>query len=233
MRVRDVMTTNVASVRVDATFREVVRVLIDRNLSGVPVVDAVGRVVGVVTESDLLAKEAYPPRQDDRAFGRAIVEWIAGRDPIAVNKARALRTADLMSQPPVTIDPDATVHEAARRMIERTVKRLPVVKDGMLVGVVSRHDIIRVYARPDATLAAEVEERLFQSLYPPSQIRVRVDKGIAVVEGTVPYQSDVRIISNLVAAVDGIIRVDNRLAFNDMDPSIKTLMTDPRKGITL
>ena len=235
MHVRDVMTADVASVRIDATFHEVVQVLLDRNLSGLPVVDAVGRVVGVVTENDLLAKEAYPPRQAGHSFGRAILEWVGGQNPVAAKKATALRTADLMSQPPITIAPDASLHEAARRMIERNVKRLPVVKDGMLVGVVSRHDIVRVYARPDTTLAAEIEEMLFRSAYTPSdtQIRIRVEQGIAIVEGRVPYQSDVRIISNLVAAVDGVIRVDNRLAFDDPDPSIKTLRTDPQKGITL
>ncbi|HEX9696103.1 MAG TPA: CBS domain-containing protein [Actinomycetota bacterium] len=234
MKVRDVMTTDVAAVGVDATFHDIVRILVDRNLSGVPVVDSLGLVVGVVTENDLLSKEAYPPRKDKRTLGKAMLEWIAGEDPIRVTKAHALHAKDLMTQPPITISPDDTIHAAARRMIEYDVKRLPVTTNGLLVGLMSRRDVLTVYARPDATLTAEVEAVLARSLYvpPDNVITTHVEGGVATLQGIVHYQSDVRIIDNIVAAVDGITAVDNHLAFRDPDPKVHRPATDPRNIMT-
>ena len=231
MKVRDVMTTDVAAVRIDTPFRDIVRTLIDRNISGVPVVDSLGMVVGVVTENDLLSKEAYPPRTDKRTVRNAMLEWIIGEDPIRVTKAEALRAEDLMTQPPITTTPDDTIHAAARRMIEYDVKRLPVTTNGLLVGLVSRRDVLTVYARPDATLTADVEAVLARSLYvpPDNVIAARVEGGVAILQGIVEYESDVRIITNIVAGVDGITAVDSHLAFRDPDPKVQRPATRPEQ----
>lgn len=235
MKVRDVMTTDVAVIRPQSSFRDIIALLMERNVSGVPVVDDNGIVVGVVTENDLLSKEAYPPRKEKRTVGQALLEWIAGENPITVTKAEGLRAEELMSKPPITIGPNESVHAAARRMIEYDVKRLPVVNSGdQLLGLVARKDVLGVYARPDTTLTAEIEAMLARSLYvpPDNLITVKVDDGVAALSGTVHYQSDVRIISNLVAAVDGISAVDNKLDFREPDPKIQRPATDPRNIMT-
>lgn len=235
MKVRDVMTTDVAVVRPDTLFRDIIAILLARSVSGVPVVDAKGTVVGVVTENDLLAKEAYPPRKDRRTVGHALLEWIAGEHPPTKTKAEALRAEELMSKPPITIGPNDSVHAAARRMLEYDVKRLPVVNSaGQLIGLVARKDVLAVYARPDATLASEIEAMLARSLYvpPDNSITVKVTDGVATLSGSVHYQSDVRIISNLTAAVDGISAVDNKLDFREPDPKIQRPTADPRNIMT-
>lgn len=233
MKVRDLMTSDVAIVAPDTTFREIVKVLIENKVSGVPVVDATGHVLGVVTENDLLNKEAYPPRKDKRSVGQALLDWIAGENPVTA-KAEGLRAEELMSKPPVTIGPNESVHAAARRMIEYDVKRLPVVLDGLIVGLVSRHDVLSVYARPDATLVADIKSLLVRSMYTPPDnlITVAVDDGVATLTGSVHYQSDVRTITNLVAAVDGVTGVDNQLAFREPDPTVRRPATDPRNIMT-
>lgn len=234
MKVSDIMTKEVVSISEDATFHDIVSTLIEKNVTGLPVVDATGVVVGMVTEGDLLNKEAYPPRiRVERRLRDAILEWLAGLDPIT-EKAKAKHARDLMSSPAITIGPAATVHEAAQKMLDYMIKRVPVVENGRLVGIVAREDVLRVYTQPDPVLQATVEELLEHSLYvpPDNHITVKVSGGTALLEGTVQYESDIRIVTNLVAAVDGIADVENRLLFRSKEPSMKTLANDPRNVMT-
>ena len=117
--VRDVMTTSVVAVRKDASFKEMAAMLRSRRISAFPVLDDAGRVVGVVSEGDLLVKEAV------QAYGTSL--FAALRHLREEDKARGITAGDLMTGPAVTIGPDAPVEEAARLMYDRRVKRLPVV----------------------------------------------------------------------------------------------------------
>jgi CBS domain-containing protein len=137
--VKDVMTTRVIWVKKDATFREMAAALRDHRVSAFPVIDNDGTVIGVVSEADLLTKEAL----DDEPG--MIAGILRRRDQ---NKARGVTAGDLMTAAVVAVRPDDTVEHAARLMYDRRVKRLPVTDaNGRLVGIISRADVLRL--RPD------------------------------------------------------------------------------------
>ena len=140
MLVRDIMTTAVVTATADTSFQELVQLMLHHGVSGIPVVGGDGRPVGIVTEADLLAKEAYRSHRDrpaDPLLGQTENTWAA--------KSRGLRAADLMTAPVRTVRPDDPVRLTAARMIATGVNRFPVVDgDGRLVGIVSRDDVLRI-----------------------------------------------------------------------------------------
>ncbi|MFO7280520.1 MAG: CBS domain-containing protein [Thermoanaerobacterales bacterium] len=140
MKVRDVMTTAVVTVGPEATFAEVVDTLLDNDVGGVPVVDGAGRLLGMVTEADLVAKEAYGDRPR-RALG-LVVDYLRGHDPQWVRKAAGSTARELMTMAPVTVAPGDDLAVAAQFMLEFRHARLPVVEDGRLVGIVARQDLL-------------------------------------------------------------------------------------------
>lgn len=149
--VSDVMTHTAVAIGSEAPFKEIVELLDQWKVSAVPVLAGEGRVVGVVSEADLLAKEEYRGAPDG--------------DPAVPAKAGAVSAAELMSAPAVTVHPDATLAEAARIMARRHVKRLPVVDAvGMLQGVVSRSDLLKVFLRGDGEIAEAVRHHVLGRL---------------------------------------------------------------------
>lgn len=214
------MTTDVVTVGPGTVFKEVVERLHERRVSAVPVVDAEGRVVGVVSEADLLLKEERPGRRP----GGPLV------DPHG-DSARALarNAAAMMTSPAVTVRPEATLTEAARLMHRRHVKRLPVVDaDGRLAGIVSRGDLIRVFLRSDDALAREIrEDVLLQTLVlDPTAIAVAVHDGVVRLEGQVETRSLAAIAARLVQGVEGVVAVENRLRWR-VDDATASLPTHP------
>jgi CBS-domain-containing membrane protein len=171
----------------------------------VPVVDAEGRVIGVVSEADLLLKEE---RHEGRPSGPLV-------DPHGdTAKAQAQNAAALMTSPAVTVRPEATLTEAARLLHRRHVKRLPVVDaDGRLVGIVSRADLLQVFLRSDESLAGEVREHVFRHtlVIDPTAVTVMVGDGVVRLEGQVETRSLAAIAGRLVLAVEGVVAVENRL----------------------
>jgi CBS domain-containing protein len=140
MKVRDVMTTPVITVRAQATCAEVIEVLLANGISGVPVVDGEGRLLGVVTEADLISREAYGPQR--RRPLALVADYLRGRDPQWVRKAGGRTAAEVMNAAPQWTPPDAEVADAARWLLEDHHKRLPVVEDGHLVGILTRRDLL-------------------------------------------------------------------------------------------
>ncbi|HXF71051.1 MAG TPA: CBS domain-containing protein [Actinomycetota bacterium] len=205
------MTTAVVTVSDSAPFKQIVRLLHEHRISALPVVDPEGRVVGVVSEADLLLKEEYEPPGEGKggliAFGRKRRER---------RKATGLVARQLMTQPAVTVSPEATVQEAARLMHARRVKRLPVVDaEGRVVGIVSRADLLKVFLRSDEEIQKEVAERiLYHTLWlEPGTIRAEVRDGIVHLEGTIEQRSMIPMVVALVQGVDGVVGVDNRLEY--------------------
>jgi CBS domain-containing protein len=148
--VQDVMTTDVVCAHPNTSYKELVELLATRRVSAVPVVDDRGHVVGVVSEADLLCKREQPARPALRLLS-------APRRRRERVKAQATVAAELMSRPAVTIDPQATVAAAARRLHASGVKRLPVVHaGGRLVGIVSRVDLLKGFLRSDEELHSEI-----------------------------------------------------------------------------
>jgi CBS domain-containing protein len=220
--VRDMMTTEVVTVEPSTPFKEIVARLAGRRVSAVPVVDADGRVLGVVSEADLLLKEEYPDAEQD-----VPLVWTRRRR-IERKKAAGTCARDLMTAPPVTVPPTATVAEAARRMHAAGVKRLPVVDgDGRLPGIVSRADLLRVFARPDDAIRREiVDEVILRDLMmDPSRFFVRVEDGVVVLEGAVERRTLVPFVLHAVRGVEGVVRVEDRLTYDVDDRGRDVLMT--------
>ncbi len=149
VHVRDVMTTDVVTVGSDATYDEVVHRLLARGISGLPVTDTDGTLVGIVTEADLVSRDAYGP---DRCRALGLVADLRDRDPAWVRRVSGTTARELMSPGVMTASPDDELRVTARRMIEAAYRRLPVVaSDGRLVGIVSRRDLLApAYARAAA-----------------------------------------------------------------------------------
>src|SRR3954471_9139596 len=139
LTVRDIMTDTVIAVREAARYAEIVDALARYRVSAVPVLDAHRRVLGVVSEADLMAKVEFAGRH-------ASYPLVGARARTARAKAAGESAADLMTSPPITIWPDATVVDTARLMDSESVKRLPVVDgEGRLGGIVSRGDVLRAF----------------------------------------------------------------------------------------
>jgi CBS domain-containing protein len=207
------MTTDVATVRVEATFKEIAQVLTERRVSGVPVVDADGKVVGIVSEADLLPKEEFKSAIDERP------RLTRRAAKVARAKANGDTAGELMSTPAVTIKADATVAEAARSLAEHGVKRLPVVRAGRLVGIVSRADVLKVFLKPDADIGRLVmDEVIKRCLWEnPEYVTVEVKEGIVTLGGTLQTKSLIPIAVRLTAAIDGVVDVVDELNYVEDD----------------
>lgn len=206
--VKDVMTTHVAAVRKTATFKEMAVQLREQRVSAFPVVDADNKVVGVVSEADMLAKEALDADRTGKAGG-----ILHRREK---EKAAGITAEDLMTRPAVTVRPDDFVADAARLMYARRVKRLPVVDDeGHLVGIVSRVDVLSVYSRPDADIRHDITDGvvLDTMLTDPARFTVTVKDGIVTLEGVPETAAVGRDIVEATRHVEGVVAVRDRLAY--------------------
>ncbi|NUW39513.1 CBS domain-containing protein [Nonomuraea rhodomycinica] len=213
--VQDVMTTDVAAVNEKASFHTVADLLIERGVSGVPVVDDDNRVLGVVSETDLLAKEEFKERYYGDAYRpplRARLRHTAGSEGSGYRKAQGETAGALMTSPARTTTPDASVVLAARRMDRYGVKRLPVVDDGgRLVGIVSRRDLIKVFLRSDG----DIERRIRDAL--PGEPGIAVSEGVVTLSGVLDEHSHAIRAVRLAENVDGVVAVHDELSWKHDD----------------
>jgi CBS-domain-containing membrane protein len=209
--VGDVMTRRVVTVGEQATYREVVEQLAEHAVSAVPVVTEDGRVVGIVSEADLLHKMEFAGLEPhlhllERKRRRA-----------ARAKASADTASDLMTGPAVVIGVGESLTTAAKLMDAERVKRLPVVDErGHLVGILSRRDLLRTYLREDGAIRHEVtEDVLLRSLWiEPDTVTVEVERGVVTLAGTVDRRSTVPLVARMVEAVAGVVEVRNHLSYH-------------------
>jgi len=220
-KVRDVMTTEVVAVRRDASFKEMAARLREYRVSAFPVIDDNRRVIGVVSEADLLAKEALAGEHP--GIPAAVTGILHHKD---YQKAQGLTAGDLMTHPAVTVRPDDSVEHAARLMYTLQVKRLPVVDaGGYLVGIVSRADLLTVFDRTDEEIHAEIvnDVILREFLVDPALFIVTVADGVVTVKGA-PETADLG--HNLVTRirrVQGVVAVRDELAYPPSERSIAGL----------
>jgi len=219
--VKDVMTNEVVAVRRDASFKEMAARLRPYRVSAFPVIDENRRVIGVVSEADLLAKEALTG--DHAGIPAAITGILHHKD---YKKAEGLNAGDLMTHPAVTVRAEDTVEHAARLMYTLQVKRLPVVDaGGYLVGIVCRADPLTVFDRTDEEIHAEIvnDVILREFLVDPAVYMVSVADGVVTIKGN-PETADLgRNLVNRIRHVQGVVAVDDKLAYPPSERSVAGL----------
>lgn len=216
MNVRDLMTTDVVTVDPETSLKDVATLLVTLGLSGVPVCDREQRVVGVISEQDILFKELGPAEH-----GAGQRAWLVARRPVEAVKARARTAADAMTMPAVTIGASRPVAAAARMMVERNVHRLPVVDaDGALVGIVTPADLVRAFARDDREIAREIEVQVLgHALWlPEGTVSVEVRDGEVTLDGIVDSRLTAEFLPQLVRSVPGVVGVRSELEWRDDSP---------------
>ncbi|MFJ8112009.1 CBS domain-containing protein [Streptomyces sp. NPDC096132] len=224
--VSDLMTTPVVKANRDTGFKELAKLLAECDITAVPVVDDEERVVGVVSEADLLRKEAA---QLDPAGLLPVLH----PGPSARAKAEATTAEGLMNSPAVTARPQWTAVEAAQVMERHHVKRLPVVDEAdRLIGVISRADLLRVFLRGDSAIREEISgEILLRSFgITPGTITVRVVDGRVSLKGTVERKSLIPVVVRLCQGVDGVVGVSAELRHRIDDTSAASEADAPRRA---
>ncbi|HEV8681427.1 MAG TPA: CBS domain-containing protein [Actinomycetota bacterium] len=187
VRVKDIMSVRVITVTPQTPIKEVATLLVEQRVSGVPVVDG-GRVIGIVSESDILPLREEKP-------------------------ARPVRTAaDVMTAPVITLTEEATVTEAARVLERHRVKRAPVLREGLLVGIVTRGDLLRPYLRTDTEILVGVEDVIEAQGLSPRHVHAAVRDGVVTLDGTIGTERDRAILLRLVRSLDGVVDVVDGVA---------------------
>lgn len=215
--VADVMTREVVAVAPDTGCAAIADVLVEHGISAVPVIDGDGRVLGMVGEQDVLARLEYADRVPHHPLS---TRWWRTR-PVgpAGDTARTLMTA-----PAVTVGPGETVTRAARRMGAARVKQMAVVDgDGRLVGIVTRQDLVHLYARPDDEIRCSVVDGVIRPLgIDPQAVTVEVRGGVVTLAGALDRRSTAAVAASLAGAVPGVVEVVDRLRYRiddgDLDP---------------
>lgn len=210
-RVHNVMTREVVYVNDHTPYKQIARTLLERGVSAVPVLDARCRVRGVVSEADLLEKQAhlvegYPEH----------LELLTRRGRTAQSKAHGVEAADLMTTPAITIDPREDLAHAARLMRRHGVKRLPVVDAyGRLLGIVSRSDLLKPFLRSDDDIRTAVTRNVLavEMCINPLSVRVEVRDGVVTLTGEMESEFVARDTVRLVSEVDGVVDVVDHLRY--------------------
>ncbi|MFI8451444.1 CBS domain-containing protein [Streptomyces erythrochromogenes] len=197
IKVGDLMNGEVVSVTPGTAFKEVAKLLAQYDVSGLPVLDDDDHVVGVVSQTDLLARAAPDPHQAQET-----------------DRAEPPTAGSIMSAPAVTVRAEETAADAARLMTRRGIERLPVVdEEDRLVGIVTRRDLLRLFVRPDSEIRRRVtDEVLGEALgIPAGDVEVHVVDGIVTLEGRVGSRSRLTALVSLVERLDGVVAVVSRV----------------------
>jgi CBS-domain-containing membrane protein len=217
--VGDVMTRDVVTIDEQTPYLGITQRLAQHGISAAPVIDGARRVVGVVSEADLLHKVEYAGDERSKPL------WERPSRRTARVKSEADTAVQLMTAPAVTVQAGASLSEAAKLMHERGVKRLPVVDDSQrLVGIVSRTDLLRVYLRPDEQIREEITEGLLRRTLwiDPVSVEVDVIDGVVALRGRVDRRSTATLVSRLVAVLPGVVRVGDEMSW-EYDDDVETV----------
>jgi CBS domain-containing protein len=212
VRVEDLMTRDVVSVTPNASLKTVAETLVEHGISGVPVCESDGTVLGVVSEADILVREGGRPENTGRLFGWVIDAPLSG----GVAKADAQTAAQAMTSPAITISWNRPAAAAARTMIERGINRLMVVDAvGKLVGIVTRADLVRAFARTDEAIETEVRKDVLRHTLwaEPGGVDVTVEAGEVELQGQLETKTDVELLEAFVERVPGVVAVHSSVGY--------------------
>jgi CBS domain-containing protein len=221
MRVREVMTEDVLTIGPEAPLKDVAKILVEHGVSGLPVCDIEGHVVGVISEGDILYKEHDPT---EGHVGGPLGWFVDGSPNVrGAAKAQAITAGKAMTSPAVTIPPYESVAQAARVMCERRVNRLPVVKGGKLVGIVTRADLVRAFTRSDAQVERELrEDVLARTMWvEPGRVELEVRNGAVTLTGRLHRRTDAELLDRLAARVPGVLSVESDVRWEIDDTTRK------------
>jgi CBS domain-containing protein len=213
-RIEAVMTTQVITATPATPFRELVELLGQRRISALPVVDDDRRVVGIVSEADLLIKEAYPHGGSDASMLEAL------RHPRRFGKGVGTCAAEVMTRRVVTVPVGMPLAAAARLMIRLGIKRLPVVDEqGRLAGIVTRGDLLKAFLRPDPAIAWGIRHDILRDRFPNfgAHVEVEVHDGTVGLTGGLERRSQVDALVRAVQAVEGVAAVNAQLTWETDD----------------
>jgi CBS-domain-containing membrane protein len=221
MKVQDIMTREVLTIGPEASIRDVAAVLVEHGISGLPVCDEQRRVIGVLSEGDILFKEHDPTVRR----GGPLSWLVEGTSRKSIVKARAQTAREAMTAPAVTISPYRGVQEAARLMVEHGVNRLPVVRGDELVGIVTRADLVRAFTRPDKEIEGEIREDVIErNLWlEPGTVKLEVERGHVKLAGKLHAKSDAKLLERLTTRVTGVVSVESALTWNVDDTGRKAM----------
>ncbi len=205
MRACELMSTPVVTILPEVKLKEVAECLVAHRVSGVPVVDHFGRLVGIISESDLVSKLEY----EDKGQGLVgLLDHLAhavGAD----RKLRARTAAELMTSGVVTTGPDASVREMIHLMTSHGINRIPIVESGRVIGIVTRADILRTLIRPDAAITEDVLWRLLHELWiDPTVLAISTLDGTVTISGEVATRSEAELIKHWVASTEGVVGIE-------------------------
>jgi CBS domain-containing protein len=196
------MTREPVTVERDAPAVDVARILERRHISGVPVVDEAGAVVGIVSEADLLVKALA---EKDL---RHSIDILTSRSWEERRRYEGQIAADLMTPNPVTATDDTPITELARIMLRRDINRIPILREGRLVGIVTRNDLLRVFERTDAEIYDDIERYLVDDLWiDPSRLRIQVENGVVTIQGEMDQEIEADLVKE-GARLEGVAHVD-------------------------
>jgi CBS domain-containing protein len=218
MTVADVMTTDVVSVTAPTPFKDIAEALINGGISAVPVVDEARRVIGMVSEADLLRKEEFREQYYREGYRPPLRARL--RHPKGRQKAEGDTAGELMTSPAITVSPQASAVEAARLMDAHGVKRLAVVDEHRrLVGIVSRRDLVKLFLRSDEDIATEIREDILdRALWvDTSGVTVEVHQGVVTLSGWMDRRSEAAIAVRMARRVNGVVDVIDKLTWKQDD----------------
>lgn len=205
MKVQDAMTTEIVTTTPEASLKDAARELAKHHVSGLPVVDAEGVVVGVISEADIVAKEV-----DDTPRGSLLQRFLEG--PPVDDRFYARTVGEAMSSPALTIARDRPLAQAASTMLAEGINRLPVVDTkGRLVGLVTRGDLVRAFTRDDETLRREITQLVHDLWLDGTPLEIDIDQGKVTLRGEVENEADARVLRTMIRRVPGVIEVDAEL----------------------
>jgi CBS domain-containing protein len=207
VKISEVMTEDVVTIRPERSLKEVAETLAMYRISGAPVVDANGTVIGVISEFDIVRQEVGEAKPSGR------LARLVRRRPEREVEERTAR--DAMTSPPITIGPQREVSEAARTMVERGINRLPVVEDGKLVGIVARADLVGAFLRSDAEIAHELRDDVVTGTLwiDPESVTIRVENGVVTLVGEVDTRADAELLSLFASRVPGVVEVRSQIGW--------------------
>jgi CBS-domain-containing membrane protein len=228
MKAQDIMTSDVTTVRPETSVRDIAALMMEKHISGVPVVGDDGTIVGIVSESDLLHRAEVGTERKHKWWFRVF----ADSDELAQEyaKAHGLAARDVMSRYVVSVRHDAELRDVADILDKQAIKRVPVLRDGRLVGIISRGDLVRALTRvqvpkasatiDNAVLHETLRDRIkSQSWLNDSYVNVAVDDGVVELWGVVASPDQHRALRALVEETEGVRRLEDKLAVAGPLPS--------------